>query len=278
MPQSPGTHRTLLHSPQLSSPNGHPAPQPAEHSQNPKALPAQSSQNSATHPEGAQPPQHPLPAAQPTALMATSTTITAALSGAFKNTPGSNLQLRAQACECPRPRRAHQPPAGSRTGCKGVPSPGASFVKPGSLRRWLLAAPGVLRVVSFTYLFSERFGELRGLYLGVQMLECSAAPRLLHPLQPHLSVNTFQIVSFKWVTSQSRHSLNYDGFGSPESSINKKEPVCSAAGDKPLSWGSSFIYSFGGGSQGWTPPPAVGLSLSPILEGAESLPQFSSGG
>lgn len=118
----------------------------------PKALLAQSSQNPAVCPEGAQPPQHPPTAAWPTALTATGAAITAALSGAFKNTPGSNLQLRAQACECPRPRRAHQPPASSRTGCKGIPLLGAGFVKPGFLnpRRWLLAASGVLQVVSFT--------------------------------------------------------------------------------------------------------------------------------
>ena len=98
----------------------------------PKALLAQSSQNPAARPEGAQPPQHPPAAARPTALTATGTAITTALSGAFKNTPGSNLELRAQACECPHPRRAHQPPANSRTGCKGIPLPGAGFVKPGS--------------------------------------------------------------------------------------------------------------------------------------------------
>lgn len=157
--------------------------------------------------------------------METGAAITTALSGAFKNTPGSNLQLRAQACECPCPCRAHQPPASSRTGCKGILMLGAGFVKPGSLRRWLLAAPGVLQVVSFTYLFLERFGELRGPYLGVQLLasllECRAAPRSLHHLQPHLSLSTFQIVSFKCITSQSRRSLNCDGFGSPGSSISR---------------------------------------------------------
>lgn len=84
-------------------------------------------------------------------------------------------------------------PAGSCMACKGTPGLGTAFVKPGSLRQWLLAAPRPLQAVFF-HLFSEKFGARR--VLGV------------HPLQPHLSLSTLQIGSFKCITSQSRHSLN----------------------------------------------------------------------
>lgn len=46
----------------------------------------------------------------------------------------------------------------------------------------------------------------------------ASAPRASH--KPPLSLQPFQIAAFKCLTSQSRHSLNCDGFGSPGSSIS----------------------------------------------------------
>lgn len=133
---------------------------------------------------------------------------------------------------------------------------GAGFVKPGSFRCQLLAAPGVFLSLiihfSFTYLFSKRFGE--GVPAWESRLECGAALCLPHPFPSLLSINTSQIVLLKCITSQSRHSLNCNGFGSLGSSINSSGWFALIWANKPLSWSSSFICS-SGGSPGWTPHP-----------------------
>lgn len=99
---------------------------------------------------------------------------------------------------------------------------GAGFIKAGSFRWRLLAALGVFLSLiihfSFTYLFSKRLGE--GVPTWESRLECGAALCLPHLLPPLLSINTSHIVPFKCITSQSRHSLNCNGFGSLGSSIS----------------------------------------------------------
>lgn len=132
---------------------------------------------------------------------------------------------------------------------------GAVFVKPCSFRQQLLAAPGdFLSLICFPRGL-ERASRLEGVKTGMQ----SAALCLPHPLSSLPSINTSQIAPFKCITSQSRHSLNCNGFGSPWSSISSM--VCSNVGNKPLSWSSSFICS-SGGSPGCMPHPVQGVETS----------------
>lgn len=147
---------------------------------------------------------------------------------------------------------------------------GTAFVKPGSARRWLLAAPGVLQVVLLIY-FLKGFGELRGPCLGVQGCPMLAPSPPTSSLTPHLPDCFVQLCN-----SQSRHLLNCNGFGSLGSSISRSsrfallqvEQLCLQI------WGVTRMDTSPLPPTPHPPPPrAVALTLIPTLEGAESCPQ-----
>lgn len=138
---------------------------------------------------------------------------------------------------------------------------GTAFVKPGSTRRWLLAAPGVLRVVLLIY-FLKRFGELRGPCLGVQGCPTLSPSPPTSSVPPHLPDCFVQVCN-----SQSRRLLNCDGFGSLGSSISR-------SGWFALLQVEQLCLQIWEVTRMDIPPHAVALTLIPALEGASPRPQL----